>query len=389
MFRSRSFLIALLLVISTGIPQTQAAYTADVLLEAAYEENLAEGEEGSLNGNYTISVESEEEVYWEQDDGCKFLLLITTADPLVTDEYETVHEWEQCLNSGDSDLISDDTGYNSSISIGGNAMEFLSVEGDYWVYFQPLNTNTDELTLPAVSMPFTITKDHLDEPFTDMDTHWSKNYVNALATLGDVSGYSDETFRPDQPITRAEFLTIVFNALSDPAHDFGGDCEAAFTVDESIFETPTFSDVTEAHWVYDTVQWAAALDTISGYQYDNDVFYPNNLITRAEALSMLWKVYMVCDTHNLDSWYDDEEYYAQFLETGDAFAADLPLEFTDVTPNWQRLFVYLSSRHGLVNGYETEEGEMEFRPDQNITRGEAAKIAWKMRTNPHHTEVFE
>jgi hypothetical protein len=49
--------------------------------------------------------------------------------------------------------------------------------------------------------------------FTDIAGHWASSEILLAAQIGWVSGYADGTFRPNQPITRAEFMTIVNRML--------------------------------------------------------------------------------------------------------------------------------------------------------------------------------
>ncbi|MBC7105701.1 MAG: S-layer homology domain-containing protein [Firmicutes bacterium] len=43
--------------------------------------------------------------------------------------------------------------------------------------------------------------------------HWAAGYVNLMDSLGVVRGYADGTFRPEGPVTRAEFLTMLVRLL--------------------------------------------------------------------------------------------------------------------------------------------------------------------------------
>ena len=50
--------------------------------------------------------------------------------------------------------------------------------------------------------------------FTDIGGHWAQLHIEKLYNYGVVNGFGDGTFRPDQPITRAEASAMVSNALS-------------------------------------------------------------------------------------------------------------------------------------------------------------------------------
>ena len=45
--------------------------------------------------------------------------------------------------------------------------------------------------------------------FIDIEEHWAKEAINALHKAGIINGYEDGTFKPDNPITRAEVAAIV------------------------------------------------------------------------------------------------------------------------------------------------------------------------------------
>lgn len=49
---------------------------------------------------------------------------------------------------------------------------------------------------------------------TDIDGHWAQIHIEKLEAYGIINGYEDGTFRPDEPITRAEAAVMVSNALS-------------------------------------------------------------------------------------------------------------------------------------------------------------------------------
>ena len=50
--------------------------------------------------------------------------------------------------------------------------------------------------------------------FKDTAAHWAKEYINCLAANGAIKGYTDGTFKPENKITRAEFIAILLRALS-------------------------------------------------------------------------------------------------------------------------------------------------------------------------------
>ena len=91
--------------------------------------------------------------------------------------------------------------------------------------------------------------------FTDVpDTYWAARYINFAATRGWVTGYSDGTFKPENTITRAEVAAVTCRLLERSA-------------DQSYIrshpkELRTFADMTESHWAY----WYA-MEAANGHDY--------------------------------------------------------------------------------------------------------------------------
>ena len=81
--------------------------------------------------------------------------------------------------------------------------------------------------------------------FDDVTGHWSEPYVEFSATRGYVLGYPDGTFRPDQPITRAETVTMI-NRCLDRAVDEKGLCEGYITWPDNIEGDWYYYDIIEA-----------------------------------------------------------------------------------------------------------------------------------------------
>ena len=91
--------------------------------------------------------------------------------------------------------------------------------------------------------------------FTDVpDTYWAARYINFAATRGWVTGYSDGTFKPEDPITRAEVAAVTCRLLERSADQS--------YIRSHLKELRTFSDVTESHWAY----WYA-MEAANGHDY--------------------------------------------------------------------------------------------------------------------------
>jgi len=110
-----------------------------------------------------------------------------------------------------------------------------------------------------------------ENPFADVNAdNWHNTAVSTMAKLGIVKGRTGEKFAPDADITRAEFAAIC----------------ARF--DDSKFEVvDDFTDV-KGHWAEADIHEAAAHGWIKGYE--DHTFKPDQLITRAEAMTMINRV---------------------------------------------------------------------------------------------------
>lgn len=84
--------------------------------------------------------------------------------------------------------------------------------------FGPNNPVTRaELVKMAVSFFDFVTENHTTL-FSDIKGHWAEEYIVAAAEMGFINGYPDETFRPNNNITRAEAMKIINNVLGRVPH---------------------------------------------------------------------------------------------------------------------------------------------------------------------------
>ena len=116
-----------------------------------------------------------------------------------------------------------------------------------------------------------------DGAFTTSNTYsdvaygkWYNNPISTMSALGIITGYPDGTFKPNKPITRAEFAAIA----------------ARFDETQSG-KSATFSDVI-GHWAAKEIGIAYYNDWIKGYP--DGTFKPDQNITRAEAMTLINRV---------------------------------------------------------------------------------------------------
>lgn len=102
---------------------------------------------------------------------------------------------------------------------------------------------------------------------------WFNVTVSSLANMGAISGYEDGTFRPNEPITRAELAAMA---------------ERFYEAFDAEYEEGTFLDVEGDEWFADAIAAAKELGILGGYP--DGTVRPNNNITRAETCAIVNRV---------------------------------------------------------------------------------------------------
>ena len=172
--------------------------------------------------------------------------------------------------------------------------------------------------------------------FPDVKAHWGKEYVEKAAALGLFTGYEDGTFRPDNLVTRGQFVTVLWRMAEKPAPT----------------KANPFTDVPAGAWYADAVVWAFEKGYVSGRSAE--IFDPEGTITRQEAMKILFA-------------YAGGASGLEVLLTGDydsAFA-----DHGDIAA-WAKPAMYWGVYNGLIKG----KGEGLLAPTDYATRAELAKI---------------
>jgi len=160
----------------------------------------------------------------------------------------------------------------------------------------------------------------------DYSGHWAETTIQKWFDGNKLKGYEDGSFRPDSQITRAEFMTMVNNALG-------------YTEKAEI----KFSDVKSDDWYYSEVQRAVQAGYLKGYE-DNTA-RPGIKISRQEAALIIARI------KNLSDY---------------ASGANIFNDVNDIA-TWARGGVGAAAREKLMIGYE----DNTFRPLRYISRAEA------------------
>ncbi|MBD1850950.1 S-layer homology domain-containing protein [Leptolyngbya sp. FACHB-711] len=100
--------------------------------------------------------------------------------------------------------------------------------------------------------------------------YWAAPFITALAQRGDISGFEDGTFRPDQPVTRAEFATLIQNTFDQQANQ-----QASLA----------FKDIPVGFWAANAIDSSVKTGFLKGFP--EGTFQPALPIPRIQALAAL------------------------------------------------------------------------------------------------------
>ena len=142
-------------------------------------------------------------------------------------------------------------------------------------------------------------------------THWAFDSVERAAELGLVTGYSDGTFRPDTPVTRAQFVLMLWRMCGKPA----------------AAKAASFADAS-ADWYQDALSWAVEKGYVNGLS--DTRFGPDAPITRQQATAILFRLnggqsgteltltgiyeQTFADSTTIASWAKDATWWAVYHE---------------------------------------------------------------------------
>lgn len=173
--------------------------------------------------------------------------------------------------------------------------------------------------------------------WNDMDlSHWAYESVLRLNQRGVISGDGNKNFRPDDSITRAEFLKIVLSAIGLDIKD--AEC--------------TFKDVSADDWFYTFAATAQKTEIAKGGTDGN--FNPNDKISRQDAVKILYNAAMF-KTYAMK----ENREYTEFID-GESIA------------DYAKTAVKQMYCANVINGYS----DQSFKPTANVTRAESAKMVF-------------
>ena len=162
-------------------------------------------------------------------------------------------------------------------------------------------------------------------------SEWAKEVVNALAEKGIVSGYDDNSFRPNNTVTRNEFITMLIRAFDK--------------LDENA--EYTFTDGDKNAWYAKYIASAKQAGILSGYE--DGSFGDGENITRQDLAVMAYRLAGLNKAEDYTAFADD-----------------------DKIADYAKEAVYALNAAGIINGM----GDNMFEPSANATRAQAARIIY-------------
>lgn len=105
--------------------------------------------------------------------------------------------------------VTEDSWYNTAVSTMAGMNILKGRTANSFVPQAPIT----RAEFAAICARFDSGKAEENSGFTDISGHWAEKEIERAATLGWVSGYTDGSFHPDAPITRAEAMTLINRVL--------------------------------------------------------------------------------------------------------------------------------------------------------------------------------
>lgn len=173
--------------------------------------------------------------------------------------------------------------------------------------------------------------------FPDAKGHWGEPFISRAAALGLFKGYADGSFHPDEKVTRAQFVTVLWRTAGSPAP--AGNAPFADTA----------SLITEFQ---SAIAWGYENKYVNGKS--DTGFDPNGVLTRQEAMAILFR-------------------YSGGVSGMEALVGGIyDSQFTDSgqVADWARAAMHWGIYHSLISGT----GADTLSPGSDATRAQLAKI---------------
>ena len=169
------------------------------------------------------------------------------------------------------------------------------------------------------------------------EDYWAKPFVDALSARGLIAGFDDGTFKPDDPVTRAQLARVINQSFE-------------LSSEEAAID---FTDIATDYWAYDAIQDSVKGGFMNGFP--DESFQPDISVPRVQVLTALVTGLQTEAAGDISS---DVERYTD--------AAKIP--------DWAVSKVAAATQSGLVVNYPEAN---QLAPNQPATRAEVAAMVYQ------------
>jgi uncharacterized protein YjdB len=243
------------------------------------------------------------------------------------------------------------TRYDQKAAEETNPLKFVLYKWDEdssaWVYAGGAVSTESGVVVAEIEAPGRYMLMAYDRTFSDISSHWSRDEVEVLASRRVIAGYANNEFRPENQITRGEFIKLVMSMVPYCPY-----VEAARSQ-----TTGTYDDVTSDKWYFPYVEAATELGIVTG---SGGSFRPEDPISREEMAVILIRIF------NTPAEMEQA-------------ARECPVLFNDSDDisGWALGAVILANQKGIIKG----DASGNFRPKDYAKRAEAAAVILRTMEN--------
>lgn len=195
----------------------------------------------------------------------------------------------------------------------------------------------------------TVTLNHLtkfglfehSKSFKDIDeNYWGFDYIESLAAKDIIAGMTNDDYKPEYSVTRAQFVTLLIKALKLELKNYTG----------------KFNDVKSDEWFASYVETASDSGIIKGY--DKNLFKPGEKISREQMAVMLMNAYK----------------YVKGTDENSGIQTEPNFEDLSSISTWAMSSIEDAYKLGFINGVD----KTKYKPKLTSTRAQAAAVIYRM-----------
>ncbi len=240
---------------------------------------------------------------------------------------------------------------NINVTYDGKAVDFTYSSGNLTASLPVADGSQHRLRITAADKTGNIATDSYvvaattttETPFSDMSGHWAQSYADYLYDLNIISGYNSNgslIYAPNSNMTREQFALVIANWLDLSVDDYAN-------VSLPFRDQAAISD-----WALNAVKAVYNEGIINGSGSSGNLrFYPQNSISRQEAMTILGRI-----------------------QTCGYLQAQLSFDDTDDIAVWAQPYICTLVKQGVVGGNNANM----LLPNSNVTRAEAAKMIYSL-----------